>query len=106
MVGLSALLLAACGGGMGGGAGAGPSPQVMRPVPNAGYDAWVAAFRPRAEAKGISQATLATAFRSAGFLPDVIDKDRNPKWQPATIAELGEDPGFAAREFVPEAPLF
>jgi len=77
MVGLSALLLAACGGGMGGGAGAGPSQQVMRPVPNAGYDAWVAAFRPRAEAKGISQATLDTAFRSAGFLPDVIDKDRN-----------------------------
>jgi lytic murein transglycosylase len=49
----------------------------MRPVPNAGYDAWVAAFRPRAEAKGISPATLDTAFRSAGFLPDVIDKDRN-----------------------------
>ena len=77
MVGLSALLVAACGGGMGGGAGAGPSPQVMRPVPNAGYDAWVAAFRLRAEAKGISPATLDTAFRSAGFLPDVIDKDRN-----------------------------
>jgi lytic murein transglycosylase len=76
-VGLSALLLAACGGGMGGGAGAGPAPQVMRPVPNAGYDAWVAAFRPRAEAKGISPATLDIAFRSAGFLPDVIDKDRN-----------------------------
>ena len=77
MVGLSALLLAACGGGMGGGAGAGPAQQVMRPVTNAGYDAWVAAFRPRAEAKGISPATLDTAFRSAGFLPDVIDKDRN-----------------------------
>ena len=75
--GLSALLLAACGGGMGGGAGAGPAQQGMRPVPDAGYDAWVAAFRPRAEARGISPATLDTAFRSAGFLPDVIDKDRN-----------------------------
>ncbi|MCA3448530.1 MAG: lytic murein transglycosylase [Rhodobacter sp.] len=76
-VGLSALMLVACGGGTGGGAGAGPGQQVMRPVPNAGYDAWVAAFRPRAEARGIAPATLDTAFQSAGFLPDVIEKDRN-----------------------------
>ncbi len=71
------MLLAGCGGGAGVGAGAGPAQPDMRPVPNAGYDAWVAAFRPRAEARGISPATLDSAFRSAGFLPDVIDKDRN-----------------------------
>ncbi|MFC7787590.1 enoyl-CoA hydratase/isomerase family protein [Microbacterium sp. MAHUQ-60] len=41
-----------------------------------------------------------------GIRAQLIDKDRNPRWQPATIAELGEDPGFGAREFVPEVPLF
>lgn len=41
-----------------------------------------------------------------GIRAQLIDKDRNPKWQPATIADLGEDPGVGAREFVPEVPLF
>jgi lytic murein transglycosylase len=49
----------------------------MRAVPNAGWDAWVAAFRARAEGRGISRATLDAAFRGAGFLPDVIERDRN-----------------------------
>ena len=51
-----------------------PAPQ---PVPDAGYDAWVAAFRGRAIARGIPGATLDAAFRGAGFLPTVIEKDRN-----------------------------
>ena len=46
-------------------------------VPNAGYDAWVAAFMPRAAAQGIGQGTLDSAFRSAGYLPGVIERDRN-----------------------------
>jgi len=49
----------------------------MRAVPNAGYDAWVAGFRNRATAKGISTATIDRAFRGAGYLPDVIERDRN-----------------------------
>lgn len=54
--------------------GAGPT---MRPSANAAYDAWVAAFRPRAEARGITRATLDAAFRGAGFLPGVVERDRN-----------------------------
>ncbi len=51
--------------------------RAMRPSPNAAYDAWVAAFRPRAEARGITRATLDAAFRGAGFLPGVVERDRN-----------------------------
>ena len=47
-----------------------------RPVPNAGYDAWVTGFRARAAAQGIPQATLDAAFRGAGFLPQVVERDR------------------------------
>jgi len=50
-------------------------PQGFQPVPNSGFDAWVAAFRPRA--KGISPATLNAAFREVGYLPDVVTRDRN-----------------------------
>lgn len=41
-----------------------------------------------------------------GIRAQLIDKDRNPKWQPATIAELGDDPGADARAFMPKHPLF
>lgn len=46
-------------------------------VPNAGWDDWVQGFKARAAGRGISQGTLDTAFRGAGFLPDVIERDRN-----------------------------
>lgn len=49
----------------------------LRPVANSGYDAWVAGFRARAGGYGISDATLASGFRNAGFLPGVIERDRN-----------------------------
>ena len=49
----------------------------MRPVPNPGYDAWVAAFRPRAAGQGISEGALTAGFRDAGYLPGVIERDRN-----------------------------
>lgn len=74
--------LAACvptGGRSGGAVGGGyraPDP-APRPVPNAGYDAWVAGFKGRAAGRGISQGTLDAAFRGAGFLPDVVERDRN-----------------------------
>lgn len=50
--------------------------QDFAPAPDAGYDAWVRAFRKRALARGIPAATLSAAFRHAGFLPGVIAKDR------------------------------
>ncbi|WP_121630604.1 lytic murein transglycosylase [Tropicibacter alexandrii] len=49
----------------------------LRPQPNPAYDAWVAAFRERAKARGITEATLTAAFRGQGFLPGVIERDRN-----------------------------
>ncbi len=78
LLGLTALGLSACvaGGGGSGAAAQGPGPG-MTPVPNAGYDAWVAGFLPRAQARGISSATLDSAFARAGFLPGVIEKDRS-----------------------------
>ncbi len=77
--GIAAALLAGCGGGSGRGvAPAAPSVDpAMLPVPNAGWDAWVAGFRPRALNAGISPATFDAAFSGAGFLPGVIERDRN-----------------------------
>ncbi len=49
----------------------------MQPVSNAGYDAWVAGFKSRASSQGISQSTLNRAFQGAGYLPGVIERDRN-----------------------------
>jgi len=46
-------------------------------VPNAGWDAWVQGFKGRAAGRGLSQATIEEAFRGAGFLPVVIERDRN-----------------------------
>ena len=78
-LGLAALGLAACGNtrmsafaGSGGGLA-----DDLRPVPDAGYDAWVAAFRARAGGYGLSEGTVATAFRGAGYLPGVVTRDRN-----------------------------
>jgi lytic murein transglycosylase len=77
VLGLGALMLtAACVEGGGSPLASAPQPG-MTPVPNAGYDAWVAAFRPRALAQGIAPATYDSAFRSAGYLPGVIERDRN-----------------------------
>jgi lytic murein transglycosylase len=77
VLGLGALMFtAACVEGGGSPLAAAPQPG-MTPVPNAGYDAWVAAFRPRALAQGITPATYDSAFRSAGYLPGVIERDRN-----------------------------
>jgi lytic murein transglycosylase len=77
----TAALMSACvsGGGRSGGGGAGyraPDP-APRPVPNAGWDAWVEGYKGRAAGRGISQSTMDAAFRGAGFLPEVIEKDRN-----------------------------
>ena len=76
-LGISAVALAGC-------AGTGtptvtgrasPTPG-MPPVPNAGFDAWVASYRGRALSRGISESTFENAFRGAGYLPWVIERDR------------------------------
>ena len=43
----------------------------------AGFDGWIAAFRPRALAEGITPATFDRAFRNVRFLDDVIRRDRS-----------------------------
>ena len=75
MAGIAALTVAACA--SGGGSVSRAAPPAMQTVPNAGYDAWVASYKPRAAAAGVSQATLDTAFRHAGYMPGVIEKDQN-----------------------------
>ena len=52
-------------------------PADLRPAANAGYSAWVADFKKRAGAKGISDATLRAGFRGTGYLPGVVKRDRN-----------------------------
>lgn len=52
-------------------------PADLRPVPNAGWDAWVASFKSRARASGIGDSVLSAGFRNAGFLPGVVTRDRN-----------------------------
>lgn len=86
-LGLGALGLAACTnpGGSRGLAAPASIPDDLRPVPNPGYDAWVASFRGRAAGQGISGATLDSAFRSAGFVPGAVTRDRN---QPETSRTL------------------
>ncbi len=54
-----------------------PPEAAMPSVPNAGFDAWVEGFRSRAAARGIAPATLDRAFRGVGFLPGVVERDRN-----------------------------
>ena len=75
-LGLAATLLTACAGGGSPIPGRSADP-ALRPVPNAGFDAWVQGFRQRAAARGIPAGTLDAAFRSAGFLPGVVERDRN-----------------------------
>ena len=74
---LAALGISACAGPTVTTGGTSELPDDLRPVPNAPYDAWVAAFKPRARAAGISDATLARAFRGTGYLPGVVRRDRN-----------------------------
>lgn len=54
----------------------GPDPK-MRPQPNAGFDAWLEGFRSRARAAGIGEGTLNTGLRGAGWIPGVVERDRN-----------------------------
>jgi lytic murein transglycosylase len=59
-----------------GGSGTRPDP-AFRPQPNAGFDTWITSFRGRASAAGLSQSTLDAGLRGVGFLPGVVERDRN-----------------------------
>lgn len=63
-------------GGAGGGGYRAPDP-APRAVPNAGWDTWVEGFKGRVTSRGISPGVVDAAFRGAGFLPEVIERDRN-----------------------------
>jgi enoyl-CoA hydratase len=41
-----------------------------------------------------------------GIRAQLVDKDRNPRWQPATIAELAPDTAASALSFRPSVPLW
>ncbi|TMV11339.1 lytic murein transglycosylase [Arenibacterium halophilum] len=76
--GAACAALAGCGGGAGqiGAPGVGGG-STYRPTQNAGFDSWLAGFRQRAASSGISDSTISRAFRGAGYLPDVVERDRN-----------------------------
>ncbi|MDP2080740.1 MAG: lytic murein transglycosylase [Pseudotabrizicola sp.] len=80
-LGLGALWLSGCVSGGGGGGMASVVSRAaepgMSPVANAGFDTWVNGFKSRAAGRGLSQSTIDTAFRGAGYLPGVIERDRN-----------------------------
>ena len=46
-------------------------------VANPAFNGWVTGFKARAVGQGISDATLSAAFRTVGYLPGVIEKDRS-----------------------------
>ena len=89
-LGIGAMALSSCVGpvmGPLGPSGQGPLPDDLRPVPNAGHAAWIARFRSRTVAQGISDATYSAAFRSAGFLPGVITRDRDQPESTRTLED-------------------
>ncbi len=79
LLGGAAAGLSACMGGAPGGGGFAPrSPDAPLPfAANPAFDDWVEAFRERALARGIPAATLSDAFRGAGYIPGVVERDRN-----------------------------
>lgn len=52
-------------------------PDDLRPAENSAYDTWVAAFKSRARAMGLSEAVLSRGFQQTGYLPGVVRRDRN-----------------------------
>ena len=71
------------------------SSSTYRPVSDPGFDSWVSEFQTRAAGQGISQATLSQAFRGAGFLPDVVKRDRN---QAETVRSIEDYLAISASE--------
>ncbi|MEC7794947.1 MAG: lytic murein transglycosylase [Pseudomonadota bacterium] len=97
-LGLGLLALSACGGlpsRPGSAPGTSGLDPDLRPTRNPAYDTWVTAFKPRARAAGITDATLTAAFRGAGYLPGVVTRDRS---QPETKYSLEDYLSIAASD--------
>lgn len=77
--GLGLAALSGCVGGGGGAQTLAPRPAeaALPMAPNPAFDAWVAGFRARALARGVSAATYDSAMRGVGFIPGVVERDRN-----------------------------
>lgn len=77
-VGISGLLLTACQSGVTAQTTARPlsSPSIPS-APNAAFDQWVEGAKSRAKAQGIRSSTITRAFRGVGYLPGVVERDRN-----------------------------
>lgn len=87
-LGLSVLGLSACGNGAAMSfSGGGALDADLRPAPNPGWDAWVDAFRARASGYGLSDATVSTGFRGAGYLPGVVTRDRSQTESSRTLED-------------------
>ncbi|MGV6838607.1 MAG: lytic murein transglycosylase [Planktomarina sp.] len=52
-------------------------PLKYTPAPNPAFDQWIAAFTPRAARKGVTAKTIHAGLRGGGFLPEVVNRDRN-----------------------------
>ena len=76
--GLSTLALAACSQTVTTGPSAAQTvaPE-FRPTQTPAFSAWIQAFRARAVAAGITDRTLNAAFADVGYIPGVVDRDRN-----------------------------
>ena len=49
----------------------------FQPVQTPAFSAWISQFRGRARAAGIRDSTLNSAFADVGYIPGVVDRDRN-----------------------------
>ena len=82
----------------------------LSPRVTPGWQAWVAGFRTRALARGITAQTFDLAFRGAGFVPGVVERDRNQTEFRRTLEDYlaivaPEDKiAFGTRAFADEAP--
>ena len=77
IAGLGSLALTACGAPRAVAPAARPATEQPLPmVVDPGWQAWVAGFRGRAQAAGISARTLDAGFAGMGFVPGVIERDR------------------------------
>ena len=67
----------ACGGAPIATAQAASADPAARVAANAGWDRWVASYKGRARAAGIPANVVERGFRGVGYLPGVIERDRN-----------------------------